>query len=120
MNTITIFAEGQAASSRRYKAVSGQHHSSGKTVGEALDALTSQMEQPEDTTVIVVQHRQPDEFFSAVQQQRLQELMQRWRAARDTRTPFPPEEQAELDNLIQEEVRGAGLRAAAMLQKLCP
>jgi hypothetical protein len=67
-----------------------------------------------------VQHRRPDEFFTAEQGQRLQELMGRWRAARDAQTALPPEEQAELDALVQAELRGAAARAAALVRELTP
>ena len=54
--------------------------------------------------------RRPDRFFDARQQQRLAELMERWRAARDAGTEPPAEEQAELEALIEEEVRASGRR----------
>jgi hypothetical protein len=60
----------------------------------------------------------PDEFFTAQQQERLAALMERWRAARDAGASLPPDEQAELDALVQAEVRAAGERAAAILRQL--
>lgn len=55
----------------------------------------------------------PDRFFTTEQQQRLAELMTRWRAARDRQTSFSPEEQAELESLVAAEVRASADRAAA-------
>ena len=66
------------------------------------------------TTSIV--HRHPDQFFIAQQQQRLAELMQCWRAARDAGGALPDDEQTELDALIETELRAATARAAALLQ----
>jgi hypothetical protein len=70
--------------------------------------------------LLVVQHLRPDEFFTAQQQQRLQELMNRWRAARDAQRSLPCEEQAELDGLVEAEVRAAAQRAAALVRKVTP
>jgi response regulator of citrate/malate metabolism len=56
----------------------------------------------------------PDELFTAEQQQRLAELLARWRAARDTGASLPPQEQAELDALVQAELRAATERSAAL------
>jgi hypothetical protein len=57
-----------------------------------------------------------DEFFSTAQIHRLTELMTKWRSARDSGTPFPPDEQAELDSLIAEELKAATARSAALLR----
>lgn len=62
----------------------------------------------------------PDHFFTTEQQQRLQQLMARWRAARDAGSALPPEEQAELQALVEAEVRAATERAAALLRELAP
>jgi hypothetical protein len=97
-----------------FEAVAGTQRSEGRTAGEALDALTAQF--PEDTgsTVVVVQYGRPDRFFTAAQQQRLAELMERWRSARDRGEVLEEAEQAELDALIDAELAGSGARAAAM------
>jgi hypothetical protein len=62
----------------------------------------------------------PDRFFTAEQQRRLSELLQRWRTARDQHTTLPPEERAELEALVEAELRGATDRAAAIIQGLTP
>ncbi len=120
MTTISIMLEGTAAGNRAYRAVAGQLQSVGKTPGEALDALTSQLSEEEASTLVVVQSLRPDQYFTAQQQQRLAELMQRWRAARDAGTALPPKEQAELDALVEAELRGAAARAAALLGQSLP
>ena len=54
-----------------------------------------------------------DRFFTTSDRQRLQELMQRWRAARDVGSALPEDEQRELEVLVDAEIRAAGRRAAA-------
>jgi hypothetical protein len=120
MTTISIFPEHSGAQPTGYRAVAGNRQSVGRTAGEALDALTSQLDEAERGTLVVVQHRRPDQFFTAEQQQRLQELMGRWRAARDAQTGLPADEQAELNALVEAEVRAAAARAAALADGLSP
>ncbi len=56
----------------------GNKQSVGKTAGEALDALTAQLDNSETGTLIIIQNLRPDQFFSTEQQQRLAELMKLW------------------------------------------
>jgi hypothetical protein len=63
--------------------------------------------------VIQGPHQRPDRFFTEVQIGRLEELMGRWRQARDAGRALPPAEQAELEALVDAEVCAAGERAAA-------
>lgn len=116
MSTISILPA--IAAQDGYRAVSGQAQSLGKTPGQALDSLTELLDQDEYGTLVVIQRLRPDRFFTAEQQQRLSDLMTRWRAARDSGGPWSPEEQAELDALVEAEVQGAGERAAALLKRL--
>jgi hypothetical protein len=120
MTTIAIVPEVIQPTGKTYRAIAGDHQSVGRTAGEALDALTSQLSEDEAGTLLVVQHLRPDRFFTAQQQQRLEELMQRWRAARDSQAVLPPEEQAELESLVEAELQGAMQRAAALVQGLAP
>jgi hypothetical protein len=101
-----------------YHAVAGDRRSQGRTAGEALDALTAQLPEDETGTLVVVQSYRPDSFFDAAQQRRLAELMTRWRAARDGGGTLPAAEQAELDNLIELEIRASAERANAALTDL--
>ena len=64
--------------------------------------------------MVIVQSQQPDGFFTAEQQERLQGLVARWRAARDAAASLTTAEQAELDTLVDAEVEAAGKRAAAL------
>jgi len=56
----------------------------------------------------------PDRFFTAAQQQRLAALMGRWRTLRDQGDTLPPDEQAELETLIAEELQASATRAALL------
>jgi hypothetical protein len=118
MTKIAIVPEPTESGQVAYRAIAGRQQSVGKTAGEALDALSSLMAGQETGAVVIVQRQQPDEFFTAEQQRRLKQLMRQWRLARDGGPALPPAEQAELEELVGAEVRGAGQRAAAWLREL--
>jgi|SRR5438445_10827761 len=120
MTTIAILPDTPGAQDTQYRAIAGRKQSVGRTAGEALDALTPQLDESQTGTLVVVQQLRPDQFFTAVQQQRLQELMARWREARDAGKSLPPAELAELDALVAAELRAAADRAAAMVRGLTP
>ena len=54
----------------------------------------------------------PDQFFNADQQRRLSELMSALHQARDVGASLSPDEQGELDALIETELYASGKRAA--------
>ena len=118
MTTISIVPQAGDTSDKSYRAVAGAVQSEGGTVGEALDALTSKLGEPDGTTLVIVQRGRPDPFFSGEQQRRLDELMAHWRQARDGKAVFTSNDQTELDNLVQAELRAAKERAAAMVNGL--
>ncbi len=118
MTTIAIVPDNPKGSSACFRAVAGETQSIGATAGQALDALQAQLGGPDQTTLIVIQAMQPDELFSAAQQQQLAELLTHWRTARDAGTPLPPEEQADLDALVEAELRAAYQRSAALVEQL--
>lgn len=115
MTRVAILPEKNKAGHISYRAISGNLQSLGKTAGQALDALTEQINEDETGTLVIVQNLRPDKFFTAAQQQRLSELMDQWRLARDQGQTLQPNEQSELDNLIETELRAATLRATALL-----
>lgn len=95
-----------------WRAVAGGKRSQGKTMGEALDALTQQLAlDASNGARVILGNKQPDQFFTTAQQQRLKTLMVQWRAARDAGQSLPSDEARELESLIAAEVEGAGLRA---------
>jgi hypothetical protein len=114
MTTIAIVPDRPGVSGTGYRAMAGKVQSVGRTAGEALDALTSQLGEAETGTLVVVQQLRPDRFFIAKRQQRLEELMKRWRNARDSGAALPQEEQAELDALTEAEWRAATEHAASL------
>src|SRR5947208_334766 len=114
MTAISILPDNPGSSAASFRAVSGRKQAVGRTAGEALDALTSQLDEAEAGTLIVVQNLRPDSFFNAQEQQRLQELMAKWRDQRDETGSFSPAEQAELEALVDAEVRAAAARTAAL------
>ena len=118
MTTVAILPESTIAGEPAYRAIAGACQSVGKTAGEALDALTTQLPQEEAGTLVVVQQLRPDRFFTAQQQTRLKELMAQWRAARDAGASLPTGDQAELDALVDAELRAAGERVSAVLKGL--
>jgi hypothetical protein len=106
MTTITILPE----KADSYRALAGDKESVGRTAGEALDALTSQLE--ESGALVIVQNYKADEFFNAAQQQRLTALMQLRQAGN-----LSLEEESELESLIEAELNGASQRAEDLFKK---
>ena len=111
MTTITITPE----RADTYRAITGDKESTGRTAGEALDALTSQLTDDESGTLVIVQNRKPDRFFDAKQQARLSELVEQREAGTLT-----PEEASELEELVEVELNGARERAEALLNQIKP
>jgi len=118
MTKVAILPEPSTEGDTVYRAVAGTRQAVAKTVGAALDALTAQLTPEESGTLVVVQNHRPDQFFTTQQQKRLEELMSRWRAARDTGKSLSPSEQSELNALVDAEVQASGERAAAALADL--
>jgi hypothetical protein len=118
MTPVAIVPDNPQAAPARFRAVAGEVQAIGATAGQALDALAAQLGGPAETTLVVVQPMRPDALFTADQQQRLAELMARWRAARDAGSHLPAEEQAELDALVEAELRAATQRSAALARQL--
>ena len=114
MTAISILSV-SAENSSYYEAVAKSKRSSGKTAGEALDALIGQLSEEEAGTLVIVQNYRPDRFFSAEQQKRLSELMNRWRDLRDRDLALPPQEQAELNALVEAELNASTERTARFI-----
>jgi hypothetical protein len=114
MTTIAILPENPGKQDTRYRAVAGTKHSSGRTAGEALDALSAQLDPSLAGTLVVVQQLRPDHFFTADQQEKLEQLMARWRTAREAGQALAAEDQAALERLAEAELKAASDRAAAL------
>jgi hypothetical protein len=118
MQTISITTVSATNGDRLYRAVMGSQQSTGKTAGEALDALTVQMGSTEVNGFLLLPNFQPDQFFTVHQQQRLIELMNNWRVVRDRGEELPPEQQAELDKLIEAELYATAERAKSIITQV--
>lgn len=117
MATVAILPIPDADGGTSYRAVAGDRHSAGRTAGQALDALVAQLDETEFSGFFIIQNFRPDPLFSAAQKERLSELMSLWRSARDRGQELPPEQQAELDSLVEAELRAATLRTANLVQQ---
>lgn len=111
MTTVAILPVPQQTGGPLYQAVSGECVASGVTAGLALDAFTEQFPDVWTDSLLIVQRFQADRFFSEAQQQRLADLMTRWREARDAGGSLSTEEQAELEALVEAESQASGRRA---------
>lgn len=118
MTKVAILTEPTETGGVAYRAIAGGKQSVGKTAGEALDALSETLPPEESGTLVIVQNFHPDRLFTAPQGERLKDLMARWRAARDEGATLGAAEQAELDQLIEMEVRAATERAATLLREV--
>jgi phenylpyruvate tautomerase PptA (4-oxalocrotonate tautomerase family) len=114
MTKVAIIPVKIAQGRTSYHAIANGKRSAGATAGAALDALAVQLPTDETNTLVIVQHFRPDAWFTASQQQRLDELFARWRAARDHDVTLDPYEQAELESLIEAELEAATRRSAAL------
>jgi adenylate kinase len=115
MTTVAILPISDANGEKSYRAIAGDKHSVGKTAGQALDALTAQLDDVEFSALLVIQSFRPDSFFSLEQQERLSELMTLWRLARDQGRELPTEQQAELDELVELELQAATARSGTLI-----
>lgn len=113
MTTVTIQPADPSSPPSGYRAIADGKEATGTTVGQALDALTTQLP-GEDISLVVIRPTKGDAYFSEIDRQRLADLMARWRAARDAGARLPAGEQAELDALADSELRAATARTAAL------
>jgi hypothetical protein len=119
MTRVTVLREGADHQDATYRAVGGHAQAMGRTAGEAVDALAARLPKDQAGTLIIVRDLRPDRFFPVEQRRRLDELMARWRAERDSGTTLlPAAERAELEHLIDEEVQATAERAAEAWREL--
>ncbi|HET6573727.1 MAG TPA: hypothetical protein VFG68_09015 [Fimbriiglobus sp.] len=113
MTTVTIQPTDPSRPPDGYRAIADGKEASGPTVGQALDALATQLP-AEDIALVVIRPTKGDVFFPEADRQRLADLMARWRVARDSGGALPAEEQAELGALAAAELSAATARSAAL------
>lgn len=97
MTSITIRTEPTKTGKPQFRAIAGNCQSVGRTMGEALDALVAEWGGDIQETAVLIQRFQPDEYFTATQYHRMQELLAR-------RTSLTAEERDELEALIDAEL----------------
>ena len=68
MTTLAILPISDANGEKSYRATSRDKHSVGKTAGQALDALPTQLDEIEFSALLVIQSFRPDAFFSLEKQ----------------------------------------------------
>ena len=118
MTTVAILAVLNTNGEKSYRAIAGDRQSFGRTAGQALDALTALLGETDFSALIVIQSFNPDEFFTVQQQKRLSELMNLWRTARDRGQSLSPIQQAELESLVEAELKAATVRTGVLVQQL--
>jgi hypothetical protein len=113
MPPVAIREESREPGEPRFRAVAGNRQSVGRTMGEALDALTADWGDDVQETAVLIQRFQPDAYFTEVQHARMQELL----AGRDALTP---EERAELEALIDAELDATVARTESLVRQRQP
>jgi regulator of protease activity HflC (stomatin/prohibitin superfamily) len=109
MTSIAIHTENAESGTPRFRAIAGNRQSIGRTMGEALDALTADWGDDIQETAVLIQRFQPDEYFTAAQYRRMQELLAR-------RTTLTAEERAELETLIDAELDATVTRTERLVR----
>ncbi len=117
MNAISITrTETQEQGTRFHaKAARGGQQAVGRTRGEVIDAIVSQLSLDEQEDSFFFAEMKPDQFFTTQQIDRLYEL--REKLANDTLTES---ENAELMALVESELLGSARRTAAKLGVAAP
>src|SRR5436305_3197540 len=97
MTGVTIHKEGIGKGQPRFRAIAGEAESLGRTMGEALDALTAGWGDNVRETAVLIQKVGPDAHFSQAQHDRMHRLLSR-------RESLMPRERSELEALIDAEL----------------
>jgi hypothetical protein len=118
MTRVAVYHEAVDPERMAYRAVSRGSSAAGRTAGEALDALASQLAPEETETLVIVRSMSPDRFFSVPERRRLEDLMRLRREVSDQNSTLGVEEQAELERLADAEVKATTARAAALVHEL--
>ena len=107
MSATTVRIERQTSSKPTYRAITGTHQSIGQSAGEALDSLNAQLGPTDSSSLFIIQQIQSDMYFSEAQYLRMQELM----GHPGIRTLS---EQAELEELVRNELIGSAKRTSEL------
>ena len=116
-----IREQNKAQQKPAYRAIGGNRQAVGPTPGQALDTLERMLATvggaDGEGTLVIVQRFRPDAFFTAEEQARLQELMDRFHEAYASGQDLAPEEKEELERLVDAEWQAAIERGAAILKQ---
>lgn len=118
MTAVAIIKDGTTANTQAlYRAVAqpGNRQATGRTAGEALDALTALFSEADAGLLFIAPSAQPDVYFDAAQIERLQELTQR---AQSSPASLTPEEEAERHKLIKAELLASAQRIGDLADAL--
>jgi hypothetical protein len=115
LNSVAILPITDSSGRVTYQAIFGSHYATGRTAGEALDALTAQFPSLTSVPLLMLQRFQGDEFFNMLQQNRLTTLMAQWRNARDKDQPLAASQNEELESLVATELDAAIARTRALI-----
>lgn len=118
MTRVAVFHDAGEVDGARYRAVGGGNVASGRTAGEALDALAALLPAGARDTLVIVRNMAPDAYFDDEQRRRLDALMAARRAAAEGVGSFSADEEAELEQLVDAELRASAARARDLLDDL--
>jgi regulator of protease activity HflC (stomatin/prohibitin superfamily) len=107
MTVIAIRPEESGAGEPQFRAIAGGRQSVGRTMGEALDALTAEWRDGFEETAVLIQRFRPDAYFTEAQYLRMRDLLAR-------RSALTAEERAELEALIDTELDATVARTDAL------
>ncbi len=110
MTAIVIRPDDPEAQKPLFRAAYGNRQAVGNTMGEALDALDAQEVLPVSAAVLIRRFG-PDEFFTQAQHDRMKALV-------DRRANLTPDEQQELETLIDVELDASVFRTEKLLSSL--
>jgi hypothetical protein len=113
MTAIEIRTEDGESGQPRFRAVAGDRESVGRTMGEALDALTADWGEEIKEAVVLLPRFGPDPYFTEAQYRRMQHLLAR-------RASLTAEERAELEKLIDAELDATIARTDNLLPQRQP
>ena len=118
MTKVAVYREPADPEAMPYRAVACGIQAKGRTAGEALDALASQLPGEGTDTLVIVRNMGADRFFSDEQRRRLEDLMSRRSETAAKNTVLKAEDQHELEDLVDAEVQAATARAWALINDL--
>jgi hypothetical protein len=120
MQTIAILPE-STLEQPSYRAICGDYQVIGSTLGQALDQLevelTKEPERHMCETLVILQRFHPDDLFTAEQQARLRDLMDRHHYAINQGQPLAPRLQTELEQLVKAELEANIRRSQRLLER---